>query len=218
MEISSKTSVISVVGNGYIEAEANTLEICIEIYKTTDSLNQSQKEVNQVVNNIINILKLNNINEKDIHTTSIEFKPNYTWENNSKVYTGQKVEQNLVCFINDIRNNIDKAVNILDSITVNNNSISLELNFGIKEDRDMVLRCRELAYQDGFEKAKKYAELAGLKIIKAIKISENESSSYSRDDHRVSYMFSDMFSDLSTQLPIGKVEKSMQLYMDFIAE
>jgi len=213
----TNTSIISVVGNGYVETEANILEIRIEVYKTTDSLSQSQKEVNKVVNDIINILKVNNINEKDIHTTSIEFKPNYTWKDNSIEYTGQKVEQNLVCFIDNIRNNIEKVVSILDSITINNNSISLDLHFGIKENRDMILRCRELAYQDGFEKAKKYAELAGLKIIKAVKISENKSSSYYDRDNQGVYC--EMFiGGPSTQLPIGTVEKSMELYIDFIAE
>jgi len=217
MENLSRTSVISVVGNGHIETEANILEIEIEVYKTTDSLIQSQKEVNKIVNDVINIIKQNNIKDKDIHTTSIKFRPNYTWKENSIEYTGQKVEQALVCFIDNIKNNIDKAVSILDSITVNNNSISLDLNFGIKEDRDMVLKCRELAYQDGFEKAKKYAELAGLKIIKAVKISESESSSYyGRDNRRISYCM--VGEQPSTQLPIGRVEKSMELYIDFIAK
>jgi len=214
----SKTSIISVTGKGLIETEANILEIRIEIYKTTDSLNQSQKEVNQVVNNIINILKQNNINEKDIHTTSVKFMPNYTWKDNSIEYTGQKVEQNLVCFIGDIKNNIEKAVNILDSITINNNSIDLDLRFGIKESGDMVLKCRELAYQDGFKKAKKYAELAGLKIIKAVRISEDNESSlfYNRDD-RSFYACCEIGSP-PTKLPMGKVEKSMELQIDFIAE
>ena len=213
----SNTSIISVVGNGHIETEANILEIGIEVYKITDTLSQSQKEVNQVGNDIINILKQNNINEKDIHTASIKFKPNYTWENNSIEYTGQKVEQTLVCFIDNIKNNIEKAVNILDSITVNNNSISLGLYFGIKESRDMILKCRELAYQDGFEKARKYAELAGLKIIKAVKISENEPSTYyDRDNCGVDYCM--IAGQAPTQIPIGTVEKSMELYIDFIAE
>jgi uncharacterized protein YggE len=216
MENSLKTSIISVVGNGYIEAEADILEIRINIYKTTETLKQSQEEVNIIVNGIINILKENGVNKKNIHTASIEFEPNYTWKNNSKVYTGQKVEQNLICFVENIKNNVNKVVKILDTITVNNNSIRLDLHFGIKESRDMVLRCRELAYQDGFEKAKRYAELAGLKIIKALKISENESTSY-----HGRAVFEDCCyeaSDSSTQLPMGKVEKSMQLYMDFIAE
>jgi len=217
MENTSKTSVISVTGNGHIETEANILKIEIDVYKTTDSISQSQKEVNKVVNDVINIIKQNNIKDKDIHTTSIKFRPNYTWKENSIEYTGQKVEQTLVCFIDDIKNNINKAVNILDSITVNNNSISLDLNFGIKEDRDMVLKCRELAYQDGFEKAKKYAELAGLKIIKAVSISENGSSLfYDRNDDSRYECCSPV--GLPTQLPMGQVKKSMELHIEFIAE
>lgn len=216
MENTSKMSIISVVGNGHIEAEANILEIRINIYKTTETLKQSQEEVNIIVNGIINILKENGVNKKSIHTASIEFEPNYTWENNSKVYKGQKVEQNLICFIENIKNNANKVIKILDNITINNNSIRLDLHFGIKENRDMILRCRELAYQDGFDKAKRYAELSGLKIIKVLKISENESSSY-YGRNEVDYCCYET-SESSTQLPMGKVEKSMQLYMDFLAE
>jgi uncharacterized protein YggE len=216
MENLSKTSIVSVVGNGHIEVEADILEIRINIYKTTETLKQSQEEVNIIVNGIVNILKENGVSKKNIHTASIEFEPNYTWKNNSKVYTGQKVEQNLICFVENIKNNVNKVIKILDTITINNNSIKLDLHFGIKENREIILKCRELAYQDGFEKAKRYAELAGLKIIKALKISENESASYyGRGD--VEYCCSDI-SDTSTQLPMGKVEKSMQLCMDFIAE
>jgi len=216
MENTTKTSIISVEGNGFIEAEANILEIIMTVYKVTESIKQSQEEVNKIVHDIITILKENSINDKDIHTTSIEFEPNYTWENNSKKYTGQRVEQTLHCIIENIKNNVDKVVNILDKITVDNNSLRLDLHFGIKENREMILRCRELAYTDGFEKAKKYAELAGLKIGKAIRISENESSSrYHRNEE---VRFCELFSGNPTQLPMGKVEKSMSLYIDFIAE
>jgi len=216
MENTSKTSIISVEGNGFIEAEANILKISITVYKVTETIKESQEEVNKIVNNIINILKESNVNEKDIHTTSIEFQPNYTWENNSKKYTGQRVEQDLICVIENIQNNVNKVINILDKITINNNSIRLELHFGIKENRDMVIRCRELAYQDGFEKAKRYAELAGLKIVKALRISENESSSRYGSRSEVAACFCSI--GASTQLPMGKVEKSMTLYIDFIAE
>jgi uncharacterized protein YggE len=210
-------STISVVGNGLIETEANILTIWITAYKVTDTIKQSQEEVNNVVNDIINILKENNIPKKNIHTTSIEFEPNYTWENNSKKYTGQKVEQVLVCVIDNLKNNLKKVTNILDTITVNNNSIKLTLDFGIKEDKEMEIKCRELAYQDGLEKAKKYAELSGLKIVKALTISEREISS--RYHGRASSM--SMFCKIGsspTNLPLGTVEHSMDLYIDFLAE
>lgn len=217
MEKAPETSIITVTGNGYIEAEANILEIDITVYKVTETIKQSQEEVNKIVNDLLIILKENNISKKSIHTASIDFQPNYTWEDNSKKYTGQRVEQKIICIVENIKNNISKVIKILDNITINNNSIRLGLYFGIKENRDMILRCRELAYQDGFEKAKKYAEMAGLKIIKAIRISETEGSSYYRSRNGIAHMFSAVGGS-STQLPMGKVEESMSLYMDFLAE
>ena len=217
MEKTSKTSIISVAGTGRIEAEANVLEIIITVYKVTETIKQSQEEVNKIVNDLLKILKENNVNKKNIHTASIDFEPNYTWRNNSREYTGQRVEQKIICVVENIKNNVNKVVNILDTITINNNSIRMELHFGIKDNSEMVLRCRELAYHDGFEKAKKYAELAGLKIIKAIKISENESSSNYGGRYDVDECAYEI-GGVPTQLPMGKVEKTMTLYMDFIAE
>jgi len=217
MENLIKNSIISVIGNGHIEAEANILEIDITVYKVTETIKQSQEEVNKIVTELLNILKENNINKKNIHTASIEFEPNYTWENNSRVYTGQRVEQKIICIVENIKNNINKVIKILDNISIENDSIRLRLDFGIKENRDIILRCRELAYQDGYEKAKKYAELTGLKIIKALKISETENTSYYRGRDEVEYSCSEEIGS-STQLPMGKVEKTMSLYMDFIAE
>ena len=217
MENTIKSSIISVVGNGHIETEANVLQIWINIYKTTSTFKQSQEEVNLIVNKILNLLKENNVNKKNIHTASINFKPEYTWKKSSNVYVGQRVEQKLICIIENIKNNVNKVITILDNITIDNNSMSLELHFGIKDNKEMILKCRELAYKDGLEKAKKYAELAGLKIIKAIKISENESNSYYGRNDIVDKCCESM-EEYSTQLPMGKVEKSMQLYMDFTAE
>jgi len=216
MEKRQKESIISVTGNGQIETEANILEIKITIYKVTDTLKQSQEEVNKIVNDILNIMKEKNINKKNIYTASIEFYPNYTWEDDSMKYTGQRVEQKIFCIIDNLKYGLDKAVKILDAITINNNSIKVSLDFGIKETKEMVLKCRELAYQDGLAKATKYAELAGLKIIKAIKISEeDEETSYRRG--REKFWYSSV-GRMPTQLPTGTVEQSMSLYIDFLAE
>jgi len=227
METQSKTSLISVVGNGSIEVEADMLKIDITVRRVTETLKQSQNEVNVIINGLINILKENGLTEKNFYTTFIEYDRNYEWKKDERVYVGQKVKQDLICIVEDIKNNANKIANILDSLTVNNDSIELYLHFGIKEDkkeRDMSLKCRELAYQDGFEKAKRYAELADLKIIKALNISETEPSRYSRgsDDSGIMYRYeAEAPVDFpQTQLPMeGRtILKSMQLYLDFIAE
>ena len=219
MEKLTDKSIISVEGNGIVEAEANILEMIITVYKITDSIKQSQNEVNNIVYGIINILRKYNMNENNIHTSSIKFDPNYTWEDNRIKYTGQKVEQILICFVENIKDNINMIVNILDEITIDNNSIKLSLSFGVKENRNMILECREKAYNDGFEKAKRYADMAGLKIIKTLRISEgNEYSSHSDRKIRIGDFSGYNSGGSHTQLPMGKVEKSMTLSIDFIAE
>ena len=228
METSAKTSLISVVGNGSIEVEADMLKINITVYRINETLKQSQNEVNTIINGLINILKENGLTEKNFYTTFIEYDRNYEWKKGKTVYTGQKVKQDLICIIENIKNNANKVTNILDSLTVNNDSITLNLYFGIKEnkkDRDMALKCRELAYQDGFEKAERYAKLAGLKIIKALKISEIEPTRYSSGYEDGIFRYecespSEPDEFHQTQLPMEgrKISKSMQLYLDFIAE
>jgi len=228
METSSKTSLISVVGNGSIEVEADMLEIYITVQRVTETLKQSQNEVNTIISGLINTLKENGLTEKNFYTTFIDFEKDYKWKKDEHVYVGEKVKQNLIFVVEDIKNNANKAINILDTLTDNNNSIELSLYFGVKEEdkkkREMDLKCRELAYQDGYEKAKRYAEQAGLKIIKALKISETEPRSYNNEDTggRILYSCESEISteDSPTQLPMGgrKIIKSMQLYLDFIAE
>jgi len=229
METSAKTSLISVVGNGSIEVEADILRIYIKVERVTETLKQSQKEVNTIISGIINILKENGLTEKNFYTTFIDFQKSYEWKKDENVYVGEKVKQDLICVVEDIKNNVNRAISILDALTVDNNSIELSMYFGMKEedkrDREMALKCRELAYQDGFEKAERYAKQAGLKIIKALKISETEPRSYDNEDTGGIRMYAstrieDSIEDSSTQLPMEgrNVSRSMKLYLDFIAE
>jgi hypothetical protein len=120
-------------------------------------------------------------------------------------------------FIENLKDNINKAVKILDSITIDNDLIKINLRFMIKDDQEASVKCRELAYQNGYEKAMRYAELAGLKIIKAVRISECQmpGTDYSNNDTRACKIF---IGESPTSLPMGKVERSMSLYIDFIAE
>jgi len=215
----NKTSIISVEGLGCVEVEANILQMNITVSATTSSIKQSQEDVNKTVYSIVNILETNKVNKKYIHTSSINFYPEYTWEKNSRVFVGQKVDQTIICIIENLKNNINKAIVILDSIANNSNAISLNLNFLIKESREIKIKCRELAYLDGYEKAKRYAELAGLKIIKAIKIAENgRERSHYHDDNDVCNAIIGSDDSTPSQLQVGKIKKSMNLYIDFLAE
>lgn len=215
MDADRKTSVISVVGTGHVKAEYKTVKISITIYKTSDTIRQSQDEVNRITDEIIGVIEENEINIKNIHIASIKFEPCFAWQNNSRVYIGQKVEQILVCIIERFGNKVDKIVNILNTITRNTNSIKLSLGFEINKKRKIEIKCRKAAYIDGYRKARKYAWLARLKIIRAIKIMENESA-----PNAAANPPGDVTENINPSIfmPMGKVEKTMKLSIDFLAK
>ena len=216
METESKTSIISVVGTGYIAAETNIVEIRINVHKTTETLKQSKDEVARNVHYLYNTFKENNLSKKKFFTTSIDFGPEYSVKNNGKVFIGQKYEQNLIYVVEDIKNYLDTIINILDTIASRNDSIKYSLLFKISENEDITVKCRELAYQDGLEKAKKYARMAGIKIIKAVKISENPPMPNAGRNESDASLHEESVSS-SEQIPLGMIEKSIKLYMDFSA-
>ena len=215
-----KSSIISVEGKGHIETEVNIIQINIEVFEVKDTIKESQNAVNSIINELIAFLKDHGVNEKNMHTTSIDFSRYYEYEENEhgrnvRKYKGQKVSQSIIVIISDLKKNIKAAINVLDSISVYNQSINLDVEFKIKDDNEKTKKCRELAYRDALEKAKKYAEWANLKIIKAIKISEND---FNEKYGSANVDYCAKGTSIKTNIPLGKIEKTITLYVDFIAE
>jgi uncharacterized protein YggE len=126
----------------------------------------------------------------------------------------QEVEQEITCTIYDIEKNIECAKKILDKITSIKITERCDVNFGIMDYEKKVVKARELAYKDALEKAKRYAKLAELEIIKAVKISEFEPVNRGYDNGMVAY---DCETE-STQIPIGSLKIESKIYCDFVAK
>ena len=206
--------VISVVGSGHTETEVNVMRISVDVSRIAETMKQAQKEVNIIINKLIATLKNYKVDEKNIHTTSLDFHIAREYEKNKYVYKGEKVSQSMLILI-DIEKSIEQAIQILDDLA-NNDSISIDIDFGTKDNKEKSIKCRELAYLDALEKAKKYADLANLKIIKTIKINEN---GFPKDyPHRYQYCEEDISVDDKTTISIGKTADSATLYVEFLAE
>ena len=157
----------------------------------------------------------NSFSKRNIHTSSL----NYGQENsaeNEKTLKEQKVELKMICAIKNIRNNVRRAEKLLDDLFHLDISIGLKLQFGVKEERKLIKKCRKAAYKDGLEKAKQYAAMSGMKIKKPAKISEIDPKPKDKDNKKDSENENKEPEPLA-QLPMGRVKKTMKLYMDFEA-
>jgi len=214
MKIEQDSSLISVYGVGTVKIQPNIIRILIELSHTSDTINEAQKVVNKEISLMLNIF--NKFGIKKFYTTKLKFYPNYEWTEHKHILTGQKVEQNLVVVINDIKENIQKAKDLLDSITMEVDTIRCKVYFEIDNYEEKITEARNLAYGNALEKAQQYAKQANLTIKKAIKISEFEPRNNDDDDI---YLGSPcMVCEPTTELPIGEEDIKVKLYCDFLAQ
>ncbi|MDR0638302.1 MAG: SIMPL domain-containing protein [Spirochaetaceae bacterium] len=192
----------------------------ISLSKVSQTTRQAQEEVTNMVRQALQVLKDLEIEDKNISTASLRFNPEYEWENNRRILVGQKAEQIITFSINNINNNVEKISKIIDQL-IQINGIELnQMNFSVKDNRELFINSRELAYQKAVEKANQYAELSGLKIIKILSISEGENQQISQRNNMQSnqLMAEAAVVSGSTVVPTGELEITTKILVEFLLE
>jgi uncharacterized protein YggE len=215
-----RNSIISVYGQGELSSKPDIIKLKINIVRISNTVKEAQKNVNEIVGKVLALLAVSKIEKDWIQTTELRFQPEYTWEKNSYILEGQRVEQEIVCLVPNIFENIDNIKYILDNITNISDSIKCRIVFGFSNYEAKMFEARKLAYSNAHLKAQSYAESANLKLLKAIKISEFEPADVDIDygNNKNICITGNTSNDTSTELPIGDIQLSAKLYCDFLAE
>jgi len=209
------TSRISVYGVGYLKIKPNMILIKLYISNISKTLNEAQAEVNKNASTLLKIteeLKIENVT-----TNIMNFSPAYEWDNHKKIFVGQEVRQGFVITINDININLQKAKDLLDRVTADIKSLDCNVTLCIDNFEEKITEARNTAYNNALEKAKQYAKLANLEIIKTIKVSEFEPRDADCYPERYNNMICGSDAD-PTEIPVGDINIEAKLYCDFLAK
>ena len=121
---------------------------------------------------ILAILKAENVEDKFLKTTSLNYDVEYEYRNGRRVTLGQRAQQTIVVTVNDMINTPERFSSILDQITSIDKVEVQNIQFDIEHKTELFKQSRELAYQKAYDKAVQYAELSGRRIGKVLTISE----------------------------------------------
>ena len=222
-------SVISVHATGTVMVQPDMVQMVISISKTAPTTRQAQEDVNVRVKDALQILRNADIEDRHISTASLRFSPEYDW-NGRRVPLGQRAEQTISFVIqdsphvnNNVENNNEKVSRIIDRL-IEIDGIELhQVNFSVKDSAAFFARSRELAYQKALEKAVQYAELSGLKVVKALNISEEGApqmftSNIMRNQANVYSDFELSAGSSSSVVPSGELEISTTIVVSFLTE
>jgi len=212
-------STISVLGTGTVLVQPDMIQMSITLSNVAETTKEAQEEVSRMVRQALAILKEASIEDRNISTASLTFRSEYEYTTR-RILIGQRAEQVIAFSIEDIGNSDEKVSGIIDRL-IQINGIELnQVNFSVKNNTEYFARSRELAFQKAVEKANQYAELANLKIIKVLSITDESSPQFSPAPRMSNVMYdaAEAAGSSSTALPSGELEITTRITVLFLLE
>lgn len=170
---------ISVAWNGEVRVTPDTLILYLRVEDTADTTAEAQKNVDEKVAQIKEIIKEYNIKDSDIKTTNINVYEAYDWTDNGRKSLWFTANHNLEIKIKSanvdnewVGGKIISQVSEIEWVFVNS------VNYDIDDKTEYYSQARELALKKANQKAEDLAKYAWVKLWAPVSISEQRSSDY----------------------------------------
>jgi uncharacterized protein YggE len=176
MKTDDNQSTVTVSGIGTIFFQPDMVRMTIGFSHTAQTTKEAKEEVAKTIRQMLDILKEEGVEEKNIKTVSIYYEEATEHTDRGRIHLGQRAQQSIMVEINDIEKNPNRFPVLLDRLAAFDGVRIWNSKFDIKNKTELYKQSREFAYQDALDKASQYAHLSGRKIVKVLSIRENEYS------------------------------------------
>ena len=208
---------ITVRGEGRIIVEPDHVKITAGVSELAKSTGQAQQQANRKLAAVLDILRRNEISERNIQTSQLSFRPEYDWSDGERRLIGQRVEQLLDISIPEIDVRPERVSAILDAFGAINQLEVHSVAFDVKNRKELLSRARILAFEDARQKAQSLAQLAGLELEKPQRISESEGAAVPAPYFRTTPQVQMAASPAPAPLPSGEMDVTVSVETDFAA-
>jgi uncharacterized protein YggE len=173
---------ISVSGVGEVSGAPDTLSITFAVTITRDTVGAAVADNASATTKVLDSLKANGIDEKDVRTTNYNVSPNYDYEQGKQVPKGFQVTNAVVVKDHDL----PKAGTVMDGATsAGGNDVRVQgVSFTLEDDEALLASARDKAYANAKSKADQFAKLSGRPLGAVISINETtvpQPTSYAGD-------------------------------------
>ncbi|MDR1247760.1 MAG: SIMPL domain-containing protein [Treponema sp.] len=212
-------SSVSVSGIGAVMAQPDMAQMSINFSHVAQTTKQAKEEVDQKMRQILDILKEEGVEDKYIRTASLSYGAEIEYRDGRAVQIGQRADQTIAVIINNIVNDSNKFLALLDKITTIDRVVIRDIKFDTENKTEIYKQTRELAYQKALDKANQYANLSGLKVVKALTISEERSRDilFGAYQKNVAYEAAGL-SAPAAAVPTGEQEITSEITVTFLLE
>lgn len=176
LDTATTTNTVSFSGEGKVTAKPDIALVDLSIVTDAKTSKVAQDDNSKKSTKLIDFLKSQNINEKDIKTTSYNIQPQYSYPNSpyDKVterpqIIGYQVNQTIEVTIRDL----GKVDAILDGVVTTGVNQVYGLRFSIENPEKLKEEAREKAIKDAEAKASTLEGQLGIRLGRIINFSES---------------------------------------------
>lgn len=187
---------ISTQGTGVVTGTPDTVTVVLGVQTQGDSAEAALEQNAKLATGLLETLKSNGIEDKDLQTSGLSVYPDY---DPSGAISGYQVHNQVTATMRDAANSgklIDAAAGAAgDAIRVQN------LSFSISDDSELLAEARAQAVQQAQQQAQQIADAAGVKLGALRSITEDPGMAWTPYPER---SFADMAA--STPVEVGSQE------------
>ena len=165
------TNTVSFSGEGKVVAKPDIAKVNLSILTTAVSSKAAQDDNSKKSKAVTDYLKKQNIDDKDIKTTSYNIYPQYKYSQygGNPEITGYQVNQSIEIKIR----NLDNVSNILDGVVAAGANQVNQLSFEIDNPDALKAEARAKAIADAKKKANELQSQVGISLGKIVNFSES---------------------------------------------
>jgi uncharacterized protein YggE len=170
----AETSGITVSGHGEVQVPPDIGFIDIGVQSTATSVADARDHAATAATSVLNAIKANGVEDKDIQTTGISIQPNYDYSrpNQEPRLTGYTVTNTVEAKVRKL----DLLSKVIDDATAagGNDVLLRGIRFGIDDEQKAKQDAREKAMADAKAKAQQLATLGAVSLGAPVTINETQ--------------------------------------------
>ena len=161
---------ITVTGEGKVQGAPDVAMIQLGVSTLRPTVAEARQQAAAALDGMINSMKANGVDDKDIQTQQLYISPEYDYRNNETVLRGFRVSNSLSVKVRDI-DTTSKVVD--DAVAAGGDDTQLQgISFTIDDPKELQKQAREAAIADARAKADTLAGAGGIRVGDPITVVE----------------------------------------------
>lgn len=167
---------ISMTAQGKVEAKPDLATVNVGVLTNAATAKAAQDENTKQANKIIDFVKKQGIDSKDIATSNFSVYPNYDYTSGRNEITGYQANQNLTIKIRGVDKSTDTLNKILGGAVDSGSNQIQGVSFGFDDPDNLRQEARKQAIEKAKQKAEELAQITGIRLGKIVSVSDNSNS------------------------------------------